>query len=141
MTSGPDHESVKLLVSLITFWTLLAIFSNVFADYLGPYKLINNYDPACYRQDKGVLTPEQMVTCNLATPDTQNNLASFFNDFIGSVLNVQSHIPILNLLVPLEKILLVSYASNVPTWLSLFLDSLLIYTVFLVYVTLIAPIP
>lgn len=95
-----------LFISLIIFWTLLAIFSNAFNVELSKTDIVGLYpDQSQYEQES----------------------------YKVGLFDWLLKIPGINILVPLLNILTFQYTDTVPVWLTLLLDMTAIFTVFIVY--------
>lgn len=114
-------DSRNILVFLIVFWGLLTLTSYVFSDYLQKEPLLLS-DIRClnYRNDQ---------TCPHITDDNQESFKGIINNLLSDIFNIAEDIPLINVFVPLAKILTFQYNSYIPGFLTIILDVLAILTI------------
>jgi len=100
-----------LFVVLVSFWTFLIIFSNIFVDYL----------------EKPLVTGsiEDITVKNIPEKDTASILERIFN--------VLDNIPVVNVFTPLFKIMLFQYTDQIPYTVSILLSLITALSGFVLY--------
>ena len=110
-----DSES-RLFVSLILFWVGLTIFSSIFANYI-----------------------DQPLSSNIGdyAPDNNQDVTQLngWERFASGFYNTLSEIPIINVFIPLVKLLTFGYSSTIPPLITMFLQGVMILTYYVIWRT------
>lgn len=101
-----------LFIWILSFWVLVILLTNTFTSEISGQQLTN----------LGVNCLKPYSVC--PNIPRENLWEDFVTGWFNALFNIANQIPVINLLVPLLRIMSFSYHTNVPTGISIILDAI-----------------
>lgn len=115
-----------IMIVLISFWIILACTTYVMRDYLQGQELTKT-PLSCFYLNR---------ECPTLPGNQDNTIKNWFQNVMNDVFSTLNDIPVLNLFVPIGRLMFFQYSDQIHPLLTIFLDGTFIYLIMAIVVIL-----